>query len=114
VQGAKDLVQARRPPSTEAVSVGNPVHMTDEIAPEGTPEDDARFEVVQAVVDRIVSWQEGAEEGTVRSELDAALAAAGVDLDEAAKERIVERVADETPHFDVREVLDVGGRSTSG
>jgi len=88
--------------------------MTDENQPEGTPEDDARTEVIQAVVDRIVSWQEGAEQATVRSELDAALADAGVDLDEAAKDRIVERVSDETPHFDVREVLDAGRRSTGG
>ena len=70
-----------------------------------SPEDEARTEVVQAVVDRIVSWQEGAEPGTVRQELDAALAEAGVDLDPAAKDRVVERVSAETAHFDVREVL---------
>ncbi len=70
----------------------------------GTDED-ARVQVLQAVVDRVVSWQEGAEDGTVRAELDDALARAGVDLDDAAKQRIVERVSGETPHFDVREVL---------
>lgn len=88
--------------------------MNAETVPEGTPKDDARTEVLQAVVDRIVSWQEGADEATIRSELDAALADAGVDLDEAAKEWIVERVSDETPHFDVREVLDARRRSTDG
>jgi hypothetical protein len=67
--------------------------------------DDPRVAVLQAVVDRIVSWQEGADESTVRTELDDALSQAGVDVDEATKQRIVERVSGETPHFDVREVL---------
>ena len=68
--------------------------------------DDPRVEVLQAVVDRIVSWQEGADEATVRTELDDALAQAGVDVDEATRQRIVARVSGtETPHFDVREVL---------
>lgn len=67
--------------------------------------EDARVGVLQAVVDRIVSWQEGADGATVRTELDDALTQAGVDLDEATKQRIVDRVSGETPHFDVREVL---------
>ena len=71
----------------------------------GTDPQDARVQVLQAVVDRIVSWQEGADDATVRTELDDALSQAGVDLDEAAKQRIVERVSGETPHFDVRELL---------
>jgi uncharacterized protein YpuA (DUF1002 family) len=67
--------------------------------------DDPRVEVLQAVVDRIVSWQEGSDEATVSAELDDALSQAGVDVDEATKQRIVDRVRSETPHFDVREVL---------
>lgn len=66
---------------------------------------DARVEVLQAVVDRVVSWQEGTDEATARVELDRALAEAGVTLDEAARQRIVDRVSSQTPHFDVREVL---------
>jgi hypothetical protein len=69
------------------------------------PDEEPRLVVLQAVVDRIVSWQEGADDATVRTELDHALAQAGVDLDEAAKRRIVDRVSGESPHFDVREVL---------
>jgi uncharacterized protein YpuA (DUF1002 family) len=81
--------------------------MTDQTLDDVTGDDprDPRVEVLQAVVDRIVSWQEGADEATVRRELDDALAQAGVDLDEAAKQRVVERVGSESPHFDVREVL---------
>lgn len=67
--------------------------------------DDPRVEALQAVVDRIVSWQEGADDATVRTELDDALSQAGVDLDEATTQRIVDRVSGETPHFDVRELL---------
>jgi uncharacterized protein YpuA (DUF1002 family) len=67
--------------------------------------EDPRVEVLQAVVDRVVSWQEGTDPATVRTELDDALSRAGVDVDEATKQRIVERVSGETPHFDVREVL---------
>ena len=78
--------------------------MTDQTL-DDTTGDDPRVEVLQAVVDRIVSWQEGTDEATVRTELDDALSQAGVDLDEDAKQRIVERVSSETPHFDVREVL---------
>ncbi len=68
-------------------------------------QDDPRIAVLQAVVDRVTSWQEGSDEQTVRTELDAALGSAEVELDEATRSRIVERVTSETPHFDVREVL---------
>jgi hypothetical protein len=73
--------------------------------PAGGAGADPRVEVLQAVVDRIVSWQEGADGATVRAELDRALSEAGVDVDETTRQRIVDRVTSETPHFDVRDVL---------
>ena len=81
--------------------------MTDQTVDDMTGDDpqDPRVAVLQAVVDRIVSWQEGADDATVRTELEDALSQAGVEVDEATKQRIVERVSGETPHFDVREVL---------
>jgi len=81
--------------------------MTDQTLDDMTGDDprDPRVEVLQAVVDRIVSWQEGADDATVRAELDSALSEAGVDVDEATRQRIVDRVSSETPHFDVRELL---------
>ncbi len=81
--------------------------MTDQTLDDMTGDDpqDPRVAVLQAVVDRIVSWQEGADDATVRTELEDALSQAGVEVDEATKQRIVERVSGETPHFDVREVL---------
>jgi hypothetical protein len=85
--------------------------MTDQTLDDMTGDDpqdtgeNARVQVLQAVVDRIVSWQEGADDATVRTELDDALSQAGVDLDEDTRQRIVERVSGETPHFDVRALL---------
>jgi hypothetical protein len=56
-------------------------------------------------VDRVLSWQESAPEGTVREELDTALDEAGLDLDDATRERIVEHIHDGAPHTDVRRLL---------
>lgn len=65
---------------------------------------EARVEALQAVVDRVTSWQESAPEGTVRDELDAGLAEVGLDLDEPTRQGIVERIhADE--RVDVRSLL---------
>lgn len=65
---------------------------------------ETRVEALQAVVDRISSWQESAPEATIRDELDAALVDVGLDLDEGVKRRIVTQVhRDET--VDVRALL---------
>jgi hypothetical protein len=68
-------------------------------------QDDPRVAVLQAVVDRVTSWQEGSDEATVRAELDSALAQTDVDVDEPTREKIVQRITSESPHFDVRELL---------
>ena len=68
-------------------------------------QDDPKVAVLQAVVDRVTSWQEGADEETVAAELESALAEADVQVDEGVRRQIVERVTSESPHFDVREVL---------
>ena len=65
---------------------------------------EARVEALQAVVDRVSSWQESAPEETIREELDAALVDVGLDLDEGVKKRIVHQIhEDET--VDVRALL---------
>lgn len=63
------------------------------------------MESLQAVVDRVLSWQEGATEGTVREELDKALDEVGLDLDGPTRERIVEHVHEGGEHTDVRRFL---------
>lgn len=42
--------------------------------------DNDKLEAVQAVVDRVTSWQDGATEGTVADELRKGVSEVGVDL----------------------------------
>lgn len=70
-----------------------------------TTTEDARTEILQAVVDRVTSWQDGATEETVRTELDDALADSEVDVDQDTRDRIVSRIVEDGAHFDVAEVL---------
>ena len=64
--------------------------MTDEnqITENTDPSLDERAQAIQAVVDRVTSWQDGATEGTVEQELRDGFAEAGVDV----------------PHDDVRKL----------
>ncbi len=67
---------------------------------------EAKVEVLQAVVDRVISWQEAADEATVRKELDDALAESDVEVDAAVRDRIVAHIASQdAPHVDVRQFL---------
>jgi hypothetical protein len=43
----------------------------------------AEAEAQQAVVDRVLSWQEGADVGTVRDELQKAAQEAGIEVDDS-------------------------------
>jgi hypothetical protein len=79
--------------------------MTEESRAQGTNSDDPRVAVLQAVVDRVTSWQDGADEPTVRKELDDALGDSDVDVDDATRERIVRHILDDGSHFDVAGVL---------
>ena len=66
----------------------------------------ARVEAAQAVVDRITSWQDGATDDVVRSELEKALAEAGVSVPEGFVDEVVHRVGDlDSAHFDVEPLL---------
>lgn len=55
---------------------------------------DARTEALRNVVDRVTSWQETATEGTIREELDSALAEVGIDLSEAQRQRVTEQISE--------------------
>ena len=79
--------------------------MNDETVDQNTSLTDPRVEVLQAVVDRVTSWQDGANEQTVRAELDRALTESDVDVDGETRDRIVSRIIDDGQHFDVGEVL---------
>ena len=68
---------------------------------------DARTEALRNVVDRVTSWQETATEGTIREELDSALAEVGIDLSEAQRQRVTEQISD-------GEDVDVDALATEG
>jgi hypothetical protein len=66
----------------------------------------ARVEAVQAVVDRIISWQDGATEDVVREELLKGLSEAGVEVPDTFVDEVVRRVRANTEHFEVEPLLD--------
>lgn len=68
-------------------------------------DDDPRIAVLQAVFDRVDSWQDGADAETVGKELDEAVGKAGIELDEATRNRIVQHIVDDGSHGDIRELL---------
>ena len=63
------------------------------------------LEAVQAVVDRVSSYQESAPEGTVEKELRAGLDEAGVSLDEADVSRLVDAIEADSGAVDAQSVL---------
>lgn len=62
-------------------------------------------EAVQAVVDRVSSYQDGAPEGTVEKELRSGLEEAGVSLDDAEITRLASAIESEHGNVSVAEVL---------
>ena len=66
---------------------------------------DEKYEAIQAVVDRVTSWQDGATEGTVEAELRDGFTQAGVDLPDADVRRLADAIQDEHGSVSAREVL---------
>jgi hypothetical protein len=64
-----------------------------------------RLEAIQAVVDRVTSWQDGAPEGTVEQELRDGFAAAGVEVPDPDVRRLADAIQDEHGAVSAREVL---------
>ena len=77
--------------------------MTEEAATGG--DRSVKAEAVQAVVDRITSWQDGATEETVRDELRQGLAEANLDVPNEFVDEVVRRVRAGSEHFDVEPLL---------
>ena len=67
--------------------------------------DEAKVAALQAVVDRLASWQDGAEEKTLREELDEGLDEAGIDVGADVRERIIEHLREDAAHVDARTFL---------
>ncbi|MBM9459544.1 hypothetical protein JK386_06490 [Nocardioides sp. zg-536] len=67
--------------------------------------DENRFEAIQAVVDRVTSWQDGATEGTVAEELRKGAGETGVDLSDEEIAKLADVIEDKHGAVDAREVL---------
>lgn len=64
-----------------------------------------KLEAVQAVVDRVTSWQDGATESTVEQELRDGFAEAGVDVSDADVKKLADAIQDEHGAVSAQEVL---------
>lgn len=66
---------------------------------------DEKMEAVQAVVDRVSSWQDGATEGTVEKELRDGFAEVGVDVSDEDVKKLADAIQDEHGAVSAQEVL---------
>lgn len=83
--------------------------MTDETVDQGSlreaDDEDPRIAVLQAVFDRVDSWQESADPETVGRELDEAVAKSDIAIDDATRQRIIDHIVSDASHGDVRDLL---------
>ena len=70
-----------------------------------TDHDDPRVEVLQAVFDRVNSWEETATPEQIRSELDQAINAAGLDVSDETRDRLAAHINDKGGRDDVAGLL---------
>ena len=64
-----------------------------------------KLEAIQAVVDRVTSWQDGATEGTVENELAKGFEEAGVDVAEADRKTLADAIQDKHGEVSAADVL---------
>ena len=69
------------------------------------PDSDPRVEVLQAVYDRINSWEETANPEKIRAELDDAIEKAGVDVSDETRNRLVDHINDGGGREDVADIV---------
>jgi len=67
--------------------------------------DSEKWEAIQAVVDRVTSWQDGATEGTVADELRKGFGEAGVEVSEDGVTRLADAIESRHGAVSAREVL---------
>jgi hypothetical protein len=72
--------------------------MTDDMSSE-------KFEAIQAVVDRVTSWQDGATESTVEQELRDGFGEAGVDVSDEEVHKLADAIQDKHGAVSAAEVL---------
>ena len=67
--------------------------------------EDPRVEVLQAVYDRVSSYEESATPETIRTELDRAIDEAGLDVSEETRARLAQHIDDRGGREDVATLL---------
>ncbi|CAN5398086.1 hypothetical protein BH09ACT10_BH09ACT10_06600 [soil metagenome] len=68
-------------------------------------EHDAETDAIQAVVDRVAPYQDGAPKDEIRAELLAALEDSGLSVDEVDLERLVDAIEGDGGDIDVSSLL---------
>ncbi len=68
--------------------------------------DNPQLEALQAVYDRINSWEETATPDQIRAELDGAIDEVGVEVSEETRQRLVEHISEGGGREDVASLLD--------
>ncbi|MGY2703575.1 hypothetical protein [Nocardioides sp. HB32] len=66
---------------------------------------DDKMEAIQAVVDRVTSWQDGATEDTVESELRDGFGEAGVDVPDEDVRKLADAIQEEHGAVSAQQVL---------
>ena len=66
---------------------------------------DERTEAIQAVLDRVTSWQDGAPGGTVQAELRKGFDEAGIDMSDEDVRTLAEAIEDRHGSVSADEVL---------
>ncbi len=70
---------------------------------------DERMEAIQAVVDRVTSWQDGATEGTVAEELRRGADEVGIEMSDDEIRRLADEIEDRHAAVSAAEVLGRSG-----
>lgn len=68
-----------------------------------------KLEAIQAVVDRVTSWQDGATEGTVEEELRRGADEVGVELSDDDVRKLADVIEDKHGAVDAAQVLGTHG-----
>lgn len=68
--------------------------MSDQSQQDSTEVQDAKQEAAENVVERVESWQEGAQPETVKEELAEGMSEAGVEVDDSDLDRAAQQIHD--------------------
>lgn len=79
--------------------------MTESTSTTPPSSDDPRVEALQAVYDRVNSWQESSTPEQIRAELDRAIDETGIDVSEETRQRLVQHIDDRGGREDVAQLL---------